>query len=314
MSESISCTLAENAIDYLLLAGEQAKDGSARLVKHSMAGLMDGLELLLKARLEAADWRQVFRNPSEADEAKYKAGDFFSVSYHDLLSRLKSTCSFEIGPHDGPILDRLRMLRNRIRHFAVDTDHATAISLIVKAYSFAVKFTGDELEDAVAASLTPHLQSLRLMLAEFEEFTRHRWTEIQPDIDGQRWTVFVDCPACLQRSVHADGDGEAAVCLFCRRRADSEQVAQEIVEQHTPWMSPKDRLCDEPDVEECPECPAMACLAVGRLLGLDVGYVCLACGESGDYARCSECPGLYSGESTTNRCEECDDKLMARND
>ena len=72
MSEPIICNLAENALDYLILAGEQAREGNPRMMKHALATLGDGLELLLKARLEAHDWRQVFSNPARADLAKFQ--------------------------------------------------------------------------------------------------------------------------------------------------------------------------------------------------------------------------------------------------
>jgi len=117
---------------------------------------------------------------------------------------------------------------------------------------------------------------------------------------------------CAQEALYADG-GEA-ICLFCGRRRDGESVASEISDQWSGWMSPKDRLCSDPDVEECPECGSTACVAVGRLLDMDIEFVCLSCGESGDYERCEECNRLFSGENIANRCDDCFGDLMDRND
>jgi hypothetical protein len=314
MSEQISCTLAENAIDYLILAGEQAREGSARMVKHGLATLWDGLELLLKARLEAEDWKLLFQKPANADSAKFTSGDFFSVGFDVLIERLNSNCGITLTTSQAVVLDRLRKLRNKVRHFTISTDRPTAIPLIVAAYSFALEFIGSELEEHLDEDLGPQVESLRASLAEFSEFVAHRQSLIQPTIDATRGAVFLGCPTCFQEALYNDGEGDTAICLFCGRRANGEQIAAEISDQHSSWMSPKDRDCSEPDVEMCPECSSNACLAVGRLLDKDVAYVCLCCGESGDYSHCVECDCLYSGETVADRCDGCYGDLMDRND
>jgi hypothetical protein len=312
MTDSITCDLAENAIDYLLLAGEQVKEGSPRMTKPAMATLWDGMELLLKARLESEDWTQLFNKPEQADSSKFQDGDFFSVGFDKLVQRLKDICDFEIEHQQAVILDRLRKTRNKIRHFAVTIDYAAAIALIVKTYSFAIDFIGEEFDQHLEHDLANNVAVLRSLLSEFEEFVSHRQSEIQAEIDGNRFSVFLDCPVCLQKALYADG-GEA-ICLFCGRRRDGESIALEISDQHSSWMSPKDRLCSDPDVEECPECGSTACVAVGRLLEMDIEFVCLYCGESGDFEHCEECSRLYSGENIANRCDDCFGDLMNRND
>src|ERR1041384_5916796 len=37
MAQSIECNLTENALDYLILAGEQAKEKTRRMTKHALA-------------------------------------------------------------------------------------------------------------------------------------------------------------------------------------------------------------------------------------------------------------------------------------
>jgi hypothetical protein len=93
----IECNLAENAIDYLVLAGEQAKQGTARMLKHAVATLADGIELLLKARLEAQNWHQLFDNIDQAEREKYLAGDFQSVTLKQAKRRLAQICGVSIG-------------------------------------------------------------------------------------------------------------------------------------------------------------------------------------------------------------------------
>ena len=81
MTDPIACKLAENALDYLILAGEQATDGSPRMLKHALATLADGVELLLKARLEIEDWKLVVESEEEVSREDYEKGDFKSVDF-----------------------------------------------------------------------------------------------------------------------------------------------------------------------------------------------------------------------------------------
>src|SRR5713101_8439475 len=96
VTEPITCNLAENALDYLLLAGVQAKEGSPRMLEHALATLADGVELLLKARLEMKDWCLVFKDVDQANRQKYEAGDFQSIVFEQAVKRLENICSVQI--------------------------------------------------------------------------------------------------------------------------------------------------------------------------------------------------------------------------
>lgn len=311
MSEPITCNLAENALDYLLLAGEQAREGSPRMMKHAVATLGDGLELLLKARLEAHDWRQVFSNPAKADLAKYQQGDFHSVHSDTLVERLEQLCSVTLDPHDAALLENIREYRNRIRHFAVSSDQATVFSLVSKALAFALAFVADHLEPHCKVDVYREVNDLREMLGKFDDFVDTRLGELQSAIDSQRYCPFLECPTCFQPTFFADGEG--AKCLFCERRLDGEAAARLWVLHNYGFQSPKDQIID-PQVEACPECGAEACINASAATDGDLGYVCLNCGESGDFSRCTERGCLYSGENLIDRCDDCYGDFMDRND
>lgn len=183
MAEPIACNLAENAIDYLILAGEQAKDGSPRMLKHALATLVDGVELLLKARLELKDWRLIFRDEENADHNAYEKGDFDSVSFKEAVKRLKDQCSVEIEDPDLFVINESRQRRNRIRHFAIVVEHSTAVSLIVKTFAFAVEFVSAQLEP-LRRPLEDQLSHLRTLLGEFQAFVDARMAAIQSELDS----------------------------------------------------------------------------------------------------------------------------------
>jgi hypothetical protein len=308
MTEPIFCTLAENALDYLLLAGEQAKDGSPRMLKHSLATLADGVELLLKARLDITDWSLIFKDVAKASRSNYESGDFQSVFFDEAVKRLEKRCSVVIANSHLAIINELRQLRNRIRHFAVTTENDAAISLIVKTFSFAIAFVTDHLQP-VHEAIEDELNKLRALLGEFEEFVDARMAEIQSDLDSA--FRVVQCPVCLQDALSL-GE-EDVTCLFCGHKTDGESAASQWVDRFFGFQSLKDSLI-EPQIEQCPECGAEACVDMGAETDGRLDYVCFACGEEGDYQHCSECGQLTGDDNPGEICNDCWEDVLRRND
>lgn len=301
MNEFVEYDLTENALDYLILAGEQAKEESPRLLKHAMANLADGVELLLKARLEMHDWKQVFAKPGGADRTKYEEGDFKSVSYEEATERLKDLCSVEINPASRAVIETLRKLRNRIRHFGVMTDRSTALSLLVKSFSFAIDFASENIERTHTAFPEGEMSKLRTLLGEFEDFVRERLAQLEPDLS--RPEPFVDCPKCLQTAFSPDGRDEGARCLFCGFSCNGEDAARIWVDHLGLSQSPKDHM-NAPFIENCPECGAEAFVNRDRILDtMDLGYLCFSCGEWDHYFRCNSCGRPCKGHEVI--CQDC---------
>jgi hypothetical protein len=311
MTEPIECNLVENALDYLLLAGEQAQVGGVRMLKHAIATLYDGVELLLKARLELRDWSLVFKDVDQANRTRYEEGDFQSVTFDQAVKRLENICGLVVEKKHLPTLNELRQLRNRIRHFAVTTDRLTAISLITKTHSFALDFLTTHLEAQATAEVEEEMTRLRSMLGEFTEFVDARWQEIQSELDGNVFATYVDCPTCLQRAFFADGD--AAKCLFCGFGCKGEAAAAAWVDRFIGFHSLKDSLI-EPEIENCPECGAEACVNVGRATDEESDYVCFSCGVGSKYEHCIDCGQLHADDNPGSRCSDCWQALLDRND
>lgn len=307
MAEPISCNLVCNALDYLLLAGEQAQEGSARMTKHALATLADGVELLLKARLEVYDWSLLFKNVDDAERAKIATGEFQSVTFDQAVKRLKQICEVEIDKKPLGILNKLRSLRNRVRHFAVNVEGKTAESLIAKTYSFAVDFTAEHLEAHLDAEAKGELTNLRRLLGEFEGFIDTRLDEIKGTLESQDYSVHTECPRCLQETLYAQ-DGESS-CAFCGYKADGEEVVAEWFDRHYGHIwDPKERMMLEDEIESCPECARWACVHDDTR-----GRICFSCGESGNYTRCAYCSQLFSGEPNPGgRCDDCWKHLMSK--
>ena len=279
------------------------------MLKHALATLADGIELLLKARLETHGWSLLFKNVDDAKKSKFEQGDFTSVSFDQAVKRLENICSVSLDPGQLVVVEQLRKLRNRIRHFAVETDRLSAISLITKTYSFAIDFITKEIEPHRHDEVEYELSGLRSMLGDFTEFVQTRLKEIQPALDDQNYSIHVSCPACLQSTFYADGDG--ASCAFCGLKCDGESAASLWADRFRPQSSKDDLI--EPVIVNCPECGAEACVPAGEMTEFSTQHVCLSCGESGDYHDCSSCGQLHGDDNPGDMCDGCWQALLERN-
>jgi hypothetical protein len=330
MAESvIQCTLVENALDYLLLAGEQVQVDSARMLKHALATLSDGVELLLKARLEIHDWRQLFQHPDKADRKKYERGEFTSASMDDAIARLRDLASIRFEDDARSLLAQLKVVRNRIRHFAVSITRKAALSLVVRSYSFAIDFYSTEIERHYFRQTVGELRTLTLlgrlpeatdeekrlqqtlqglaatirkMLSQFAVFVDARLKELRPVLEDQGRQPFVQCPMCLQAALSPDGG--IAECVFCGYRCDGERAASEWFARRFAYLEPKERLGLD-IIKTCADCGAAACVPMGQEFDDSSPHVCLSCGLYGTFERCVECGSMVLGEAFAGRCHRC---------
>src|SRR5438105_2878279 len=118
-SELLDFTLVENGLDFVVKAlGELRGDPDARNLKYAVLHLKAGTDLLLKERLRIHDWRQLFVEVDDADDQRFADGDFKSLGTPALLTRLRDEAGVVVASRHKRTLRRLRMLRNRIEHFA----------------------------------------------------------------------------------------------------------------------------------------------------------------------------------------------------
>lgn len=295
--DSIACNLIENALDYLLLAGEQAQEDSPRLLKHAVANLADGVELILKARLEIIDWKLLFDDPAKAAAERLETGSFRSASYHIVLDRLQDH-AVEVESSQTRAFAAVRRVRNQIRHFAVDLDHTTAVSLVTQAYAAVLDFIAQHFEDVPEGEPAHVLAKLRRLLGELDEFVKARFAQVQPQLDKQNYSYHVQCHHCLQDTLYPE-DGEVS-CAFCGYRGSADDAVGAWVDAQYKGLRPKDCMIIGEDFVDCPECGATTIPVEGG--SSDSTVQCLYCGESSSLKDCIRC-----GNSTYGTmCDWCE--------
>ena len=303
-------SLLANGLDFILSAAERAAIGAPRDLKYAMLHLVDGVELLVKARLEQEHWTLLFVQVDKASQEKLRSGDFKSVDFEQAYRRLRDIVGVEIDAPAWKHLNDLRKLRNRTRHYNIDFELDQVKSLLAECLNFCHPFCNEQF---------PHLadnsQEKQMLdrtwehLVPNKEFVDARMRLIAPELKG---SLPWQCPACWQEAVIVDADDTS--CKFCGILPDATSLAEHNSIGH--FSDPFSDPSDPTDVlEDCPEC------GIGKIAGLvpppdyTLRYMCSFCGESGSHlAHCVKCGALVTfineEESDISFCDNCIDHIQ----
>jgi hypothetical protein len=310
--DKITFSLIVNALDFLQSAVGyvKIKDEHERCIKYGLLHLCDGIELLLKCRLDAEHWSLVVADLDKTSPKDIQSGEFKSVAWQEAIARVEKCIGHEFTKIDKSLFDHLRKLRNRIQHFKFDVSRDECISILAEGLHFATEFIENYLAHE---KLGDELADIRKDLTEFREFVELRWKAIQAKVDeSTSITCAVSCPRCRQDALIADGD--ESHCHFCGYKAPGEEAADDWVTEYGDHRSMKDEMIS-PSIEDCPECARTAFVDVGTMRDSEKGpeYLCFACGACGQYERCSRCDGLFLPSSDDDAvCSDCFDRFMEK--
>ncbi len=300
--------LVENALDFFCEGIEYLDENEPRKLKYAVLHIASAVELILKARLEEEGWIHIFKDPYKADIKKYKSGNFRSVDFQDVLERLEVVCKVDLNVH-RPILDKLRLMRNRIQHFVFSGETIEITSVVVKAWSFLMDFIHNEIPDRLEEEQVKVDEIIGRMV-KHQKYLEHRLDEIKVQLSDYKEndTLIVGCPLCYEETLIIPG-GEDPFCLLCRYKNDPFQVADDWATEFIgyPHTDPKERMI-EPVIKECPECTMEAMIEFenGDVRPPDPAWICFYCGASGPpLSRCHKCGDEYVWEEDEYLCPDC---------
>lgn len=202
----------DRAIDELLNAHDQ------RELKYAVLHLQAAAEILLKVRLQREGFEHVFEDPQQADEARWRRGDFKSVTLTAALTRLKETAQITLLPREHKALTNLARERNKLQHFGSTSSHEVVSNLAGKAMEVLSRFIVDHLvpeapEDE-QAPLERAQERIGHALREIASVAEARLLRVAPELD--RWSgVIIHCPSCSQLAWTFEPGDEASFCRVC---------------------------------------------------------------------------------------------------
>jgi hypothetical protein len=296
--------LLENGLDFIssgltyIARGETKSD-----LKYGVLHLSSGIDLVLKERLRQEDWTLVFKKLRSADEFLYQAGNFRSVDQRECLQRLEDYCGIEISQKQKDRLNAFRSPRNRLEHFAIIDTKAAIESLAAQALGVLLDFIAEHFESSSLSKRdTQLLLQVREQLSEFEAFTKRRLSDLLAERKDD--SLLVQCPSCLQSTLHADVDVE---CKFCGYQATGSDAAYFYIAQHDLTRN----------IYYCPECVNKTLVDLGSTGGSTPAtqFVCFGCGlqwVEGQLEICEKCQEAVAPEYMTPvGCPNCFDAYVA---
>ena len=105
--------VVRNALDFVV----QSVSELPKRPKYSLIDFCSALELFLKARLMREHWALIVAKPESASLAKFRVGDFRSVSMDEAIERLGNVAGEAISREEASCFQALRQHRNKLVHF-----------------------------------------------------------------------------------------------------------------------------------------------------------------------------------------------------
>lgn len=314
--------LFENALDFIDTAVEYANVGKEpRNFKYAIVHLYNGIELLLKAKLKACDWRLLFDNYDRANERKMKTGDFKSVGLDMAIDRLGLDCSIEIEEDKKKVLIEMKNIRNRTMHYEFSSTEETVLSIITKVWAFALEFIGRHLSDELSDNERRIISKIRKSILKSEEFLNNRRKEIEPLLKekcGEDFVSVMDCPECFEMALILSE--EIHLCAFCGYGGPYELIMDKWCETFFGYRytDPKERSIKDV-IYLCQECIEMALVQIldeGDVELPDPGWVCFACGSNyawDELKLCSRCDQPYRADPDGDPfCLDCWAQMISK--
>lgn len=313
-SDNIQFDLIENGLDFVSSGFEHIlKDKSPHSLKYAILHLSAGTELLLKEVLKNEHWSLIFENTNNAKYDLLTTGEFKSVDFETLITRLINISEIELSEKDISILRQLRRLRNKMVHFEFSQNTKAIKSLSSKVLCLLLSFINENLEiNKLSNTSKEYIEKLRSGAIKFKEFATLRTAQIRSDLmAAQKKYNLENCPLCRQAALVLNDDLQ---CLFCGYTDETEKVAELYAEN---ILGESRYIC----MTDGGEFPVIECIHCGADTFVDKGadgYVCFTCFETNqdsDLKSCTYCGQLFeSRDDDSEMCEYCVDYLINKDD
>lgn len=313
--------------------------------KYSVIHFYTGVELVFKARLLHEHWALVVAKPESASLAKFRAGDFHSVSLQDAIQRLESIAEESLSKEERTCFSKVGNHRNQIVHFfhkgyvAKEPDR-TVISEVAAEQFRAWVYVHRLLTHRWASHFAAHVDTIRdlnELIKDNKQCLVAKLELVAPEIRRRKndGAQVVACDSCgLLAAIVEEGDPplREARCLVCERlncsiymecyecetkvefedgtgvcaNCGTEYAIAELLEQFSPACDPK----EEPDVAYCPECDRSDHYTV---VPYGDGYICLSCASTFTHtSHCGWCSEPIAGDledSYLTGCMMCEGRF-----
>lgn len=313
-SDDIKYDMLENGLDFVTSGITHIIDNkSTNAIKYAIIHLSAGVELILKDRLRKEHWSLIFDNVNAAKLELLTSGDFKSVDFESILSRLQNICGVEIHKKHIAALRQLRKERNKIEHFEVSVNAPALKSKSSRVLSILLSYINAEI-DATKESETvrEYITELRTMSVKFKEYVKLRNAQINKVVEeANKHSEVETCPTCRQAALILDNGIECAFCGY----SDNPQAVAELYAENIVGAS---HYLVMTDGGEFPVTDCIHCSEADTFVDKGDGYICFSCFQTNtksDLSYCSQCGQLFEPiNDEDDMCDDCHEYLWHKYD
>jgi ssDNA-binding Zn-finger/Zn-ribbon topoisomerase 1 len=189
--------LVQNGFDFL----QHGIDEIHAEPKYSVIHFCAGVEILLKARLVAKDWRLIVVKPKDIGHEEFLNGEFKSLYRGQSLAALKCFTDNALLEALSKSLEKLSVCRNKLMHF-YDLAHQRQDTASVAAYQCSVwqythRLLAEEWRDTFW-EYQNEVQELDRQMLLLRQYLEVKYENLLPEIerDTSQGVHFDQCPAC----------------------------------------------------------------------------------------------------------------------
>ncbi len=201
-----------------------------------------GVELILKAKIAAKDWRELFQNPNKSDRRKFLSGEFYSLRLEDCISRIEILYKVQINQNHKTEFDQIRQIRNKLIHFYLDVDRLECITLIATCIDIFIEFYRDFI---ITELFEEYDRTAKIdnTLKYVQEYVRIRLKSINKKLDSSVRPLTYHLSECgnCEQDTYIIKDNKEIKCLFCGFTRRIEEIAKEWSENRQTKRCP---TCD----------------------------------------------------------------------
>jgi len=231
-SEKVELKLLDNGLHFLIIGmnSESLNFGAKKdflYWKYAILNFYSGIELLLKDRLLREHWALIFENIENANVQKLQSGDFLSVNYNSLITRLKNISKIKFKDVDERSIDELRKLRNKIQHYEFSLAITECKTIIAKALNAVLDFIDLNYKKTQLTTQQAELiQSIRYNAYNFAEYIDYKKI-LNSEIltKANKNGVVSPCPICEETTV-VSFKNKKSRCVICNYSSANDEIAK----------------------------------------------------------------------------------------
>lgn len=277
------------------------------LMKKVIMDLSHGMELIFKHVLLTEHWSLIFQKADEADIEKYQSGDFVSVNFDSLITRIKKVLNIEIDGKDK--IKSFKDYRNKLEHYGLTLKFQEIYFLSLNVLILLTDFIRKNVKN-IDAKQSSELEDVLDLILSIKDYLDKNEMIIH---DNNKDRFFFYCPNCDKKCLIIDSDRKSH-CLLCHSSYENSEIAaNEYIENQ---MNINDYECikhgEEYPLYECPECGVESLVHDNEKRNKFLCFTCEAEYDL-DYLKfCERCGMPFKPNSDEDDiCETCWDNIFS---